>query len=232
MASRAAGAGTVPVSGKTLLILLRREIRFGLSRLIRAWPARNAAIRPRLTGYGSSRGSALRSCERRSALAPRQTAGSLFHCSVSPPRRGSRWSSQATATLAKPRSTVPGVMLALVGADRFSGHGRRRLTPGLTRWGWLVGLGWGRLRPLWGRERLCSGRPRLRAGVGRRRDPGCGSGERGNGAEALERGEELCIPWPPGRHAECHLSCGAGDATRDAQQPAAECPGGRDDRVG
>ena len=101
MASRAAGAGTVPVSGKTLLILLRREIRFGLSRLIRAWPTRNAAIRPRLTGYGSSRGSALRSCERRSALAPRQTAGSLFHCSVSPPRRGSRRSSQATATLAK-----------------------------------------------------------------------------------------------------------------------------------
>jgi hypothetical protein len=101
MASRAAGAGTVPVPGKTLLILLRREIRFGLSRLIRAWPARNAAIRPRLTGYGSSRGSALRSCERRSALAPRQTAGSLFHCSVSPPRRGFRWSSQATATLAK-----------------------------------------------------------------------------------------------------------------------------------
>ena len=54
----------------------------------------------------------------------------------------------------------------------------------------------------------------------------------GHGTETLERGEELCLPWPPGGHPECHGAGGAGDPARDGEQPASQCAGGRDDRVG
>ena len=58
------------------------------------------------------------------------------------------------------------------------------------------------------------------------------SGERGHGPEALEGGEELVFPWPPGGHLECHCAGGAGDPAGNAQQSATEGPGGRDDCVG
>ena len=58
------------------------------------------------------------------------------------------------------------------------------------------------------------------------------SGEWRQGAEALEGGEELCLPSPPGGHSECHCAGVAGDPAGNGEEPATDGAGGGDDCVG